>query len=145
MSGYPTLSPRVIGQAEKTLNAILFRLLADARLTEHQWIILTLAATGETADYAPFVRQVAHQVKIGEADARARIDELTQARLLQVPGDGGPVTATEAGQRLHSRIRLSTTEITERLWSDLPAQDLATAGRVLSIITGRANAELEKA
>jgi len=30
----------------------------------------------------------------------------------------------------------------ERLWGDLPAEDLATAGRVLSIVTARANAEL---
>lgn len=145
MSGYPTLTPRVIGQAEKTLNAILDRLLADAGLTEHQWIILTLAATGETAGYERFALQVAHKVKIGEADARARIDELADAQLLQAPGDGTPVTATEAGRRVHSRIRLSTTEITQRLWSDLPAQDLATAGRVLSILTDRANAELERA
>jgi hypothetical protein len=28
------------------------------------------------------------------------------------------------------------------LWADLPAEDLATAGRILSIVTTRANAEL---
>jgi DNA-binding MarR family transcriptional regulator len=145
MSSYPTLTPRVIGQAEKTLNAILDRLLADSGLTEHQWIILTLAATGETAEYQRFVRQVAHMVKIGETDARARIGELTEARLLQAPGDGTAVTATESGLQLHTRIRAAVTEITQRLWSDLPAEDLATAGRVLSIITERANAELANA
>jgi hypothetical protein len=36
------------------------------------------------------------------------------------------------------------TGITQRLWSGLPAEDLATAGRVLSIITERANAELAR-
>ena len=34
MSTYPTLSPRVIGQAEKTMNAILDRQLAGTGLTE---------------------------------------------------------------------------------------------------------------
>jgi hypothetical protein len=33
MSSSTTLSPRIIGQAEKTLNAILFRLLAGPGLT----------------------------------------------------------------------------------------------------------------
>jgi hypothetical protein len=33
-------------------------------------------------------------------------------------------------------------QITRRLWGDLPAGDLATAGRVLAIITERANAQL---
>jgi len=30
------------------------------------------------------------------------------------------------------------------VWDDLPEQDLATAGRVLTIITERANAELAR-
>jgi hypothetical protein len=47
---YPTLSTRVIGQAEKTLGAILGRQLAGTGLTEPQWVILTLAVTsGGTA------------------------------------------------------------------------------------------------
>jgi len=34
------------------------------------------------------------------------------------------------------------TKITERMWGDLPAADLVTAGRVLSVVLARANAEL---
>ena len=49
---------------------------------------------------------------------------------------------TDAGQQLFGRIRGAVTEITGRLWGDLPAEDLATAGRVLSIVTERASAEL---
>ncbi|MDQ6806148.1 MAG: hypothetical protein M3065_14585 [Actinomycetota bacterium] len=50
---------------------------------------------------------------------------------------------TDEGQRLHGRIRAATTETTERPWVDLPAEDLATAGRVLSTVLSRGNAELE--
>ena len=39
---------------------------------------------------------------------------------------------TEAGTRLHARIRGAVTEITERLWGDLPAGDLETTGRTLA-------------
>ena len=110
MSTYPTLSPRVIGQAEKTLNVILARQLAGTGLTEPQWVILTLAVTsGGTAGHEAFTHTVAGALKISETEARALIGDLVTA---------------------------------QRLWGDLPAEDLATAGRVLAIITDRANAEL---
>jgi hypothetical protein len=44
--------------------------------------------------------------------------------------------------RLSRRISAAIAQITQRLWGDLPAEDLATAGRVLAIITERANAKL---
>jgi hypothetical protein len=72
MSTDPTFSPRVIGQAEKTLNAILGRQLAGTGLTEPQWVILTLAVTsGETAGCEQVTRIVAGALKISETQARA--------------------------------------------------------------------------
>lgn len=53
-----------------------------------------------------------------------------------------PVRLTAQGTQVFGQIRGAVTEITERLWRDLPASDLATADRVLSIITERASAEL---
>jgi hypothetical protein len=55
------------------------------------------------------------------------------------------VTATGAAHQLHSRIGAAITQITQRLWGDLPADNLATAGRVLAIITERANAQPARA
>jgi hypothetical protein len=145
MSTYPSLSTRVIGQAEKTLNAILDRELAGTGLTESQWVILTLAViSGGTVERDQFARQVAGALKIGEAEAQARIDEMVAAQQLQPSSEGSAVTVTDAARQLHGRIRTVVTDITERLWGDLPAEDLATAGRVLSIITERANAELAR-
>jgi DNA-binding MarR family transcriptional regulator len=141
MTTYPTLSTRVIGQAEKTLGAILNRQLAGTGVTEPQWVILTLLVTdGGTADHDQLTRQVAGALKLSEADAQARIAGLTANGMLRTAA--GAITVTDAGQELHSRVRAAATEITERLWGDLPEQDLATAGRVLAIITERANAEL---
>ena len=145
MSTYPVLSPRVIGQAEKTMNAILDRLLAGTGLTEPQWVILTLAVTGGgPAERDQFTRTVAGALKISETDARDRIGEMAAARQLQITGEPPAVTATGAGLQLHSRISAATTEITQQLWGDLPAGDLVTAGRVLAIITERANAQLAR-
>jgi DNA-binding MarR family transcriptional regulator len=144
MPTYPTLSTQVIGQAEKTLNAILDRQLAGTGLTESQWVTLTLtAASGGTVDRDQLIGRVAGALKVSEAAAQARVTELAAAQLLQPPdGEGAPVKLTDAGQQLHGQIRSAVTQITQRLWGDLPADDLATAGRVLTIVTARANAEL---
>jgi len=146
MSTYPTLTPQVIGQAEKTLNAILDRLLAGPGLTEAQWITLTLTAAGGGAGgRGQLVTQVAHGLKIDEARARAHLDSLADRGLVRDSGDAAPVRLTAAGEQVHGQIRAAATQVTERLWGDLPAADLDTAGRVLSIITDRAGAELADA
>ena len=145
MSAYPTFSTRVIGQAEKTMNAILDRQLAGTGLTEPQWVILTLAVTGGgTAGCDQFTRMVAGALKISETAALAHIADMVTAQQLQVTGEAPAVTPTGAARQLHARILTAIAEITQRLWGDLPAGDLATAGRVLAIITERANAELAR-
>ena len=127
MPAYPTFSTRVIGQAEKTLNAILGRELAGTGLTEPQWVILTLAVTGGgAADRDRFTSMVADALKISEAEAKARVADMVTAQQLNVTGQGSAVTVTGTAQQLHSRIRAAIAEITQQLWGDLPAEDLAT-------------------
>ncbi len=143
MSNQPTLTPRVIGQAEKTMNAILDRLLAGPGLTEAQWITLTLTAGGAgAAGRGQLVAEVAGGLKTDTARAQAHVASLAAAGLVQDPGDDSPVRLTAAGEQVYGQIRAATTQVTQRLWGDLPAEDLATAGRVLTIITERASAEL---
>jgi DNA-binding MarR family transcriptional regulator len=143
----PAFSPQVLGQTEKALNAILARELAGTGLSETQWVTLAMTVTGGgTADADELVARLAGVLKVGDAEARARITELASAQLLHVPGDAAaPVTVTDAGQQLHARIRAAVTEITRRMWGDLPAEDLATAARVLSTVLARADAELAAA
>jgi hypothetical protein len=136
MADYPTLTPRVIGETEKTLNAFLGRLLAGTGVTEPQWVILSVAVTGG-GSITP--HQAAFALKTTEPQAGDQLDQLTAAGYLT---DGNSVT--QRARDLFARVRNATHEITKRLWGDLPAEDLATAGRVLSIITERANAELAR-
>jgi len=146
MSTTPTFSTQLIGQTEKTLNAILDRLLADTGLTEPQWVTLTIAVMGGgTIDLPEFVIRVADALKISEAEARTRIAELAAAQLFEMPDlDASPVRVTDAGRQLHGRIRCVVVEITDRMWGDLPPGDLAAAGRVLTTVLERANAELAR-
>jgi DNA-binding GntR family transcriptional regulator len=82
-------------------------------------------------------------LKIDDSAVRATIAELTASKLLEArPGDGARFALTEAGQARYRQIRTALDGITARLYGDLPAEDLATAGRVLAIVTARADAEL---
>jgi len=147
MSTTPAFSTQLIGQTEKTLNAILDRLLAGTGLTEQQWVTLTLAVmSGGAVDLSAFASRIADGLKISDAEARTRIDELAAARFLEMSdADTSPVRVTDAGAELHARIRTQVVEITGRMWGDLPAEDLAAAGRVLTTVLERANAELGRA
>jgi hypothetical protein len=138
----PTFGTPVLGETEKALNAILRRQLAGTDLTEPLWVTLSiaLAATaGGPADRDELAGRVAAVFHVADAEAQDRLGRLAEAGLLT---DGAEVTVTDAGRQLHGRIRGAVTQITERLWGDLPAEDLATAGRVLSTILTRANEEL---
>jgi DNA-binding MarR family transcriptional regulator len=147
MSTTPTFTPQVIGQTEKALNAILDRLLIGTGVTEPQWVTLTVTvASGGKIDRDELISRMAGYLKVSEAEAQERVAELTAAQLLDAPDEeGSPVQVTDAGRQLHARIRAGATATTQRLWSDLPAEELETTGRVLSTILERANAELASA
>jgi hypothetical protein len=137
----PAFTPAILGQTEKALNAILGRHLAGTGVSEPQWVILSVAIAGDEAvDRGEFAGKVAGVLKVSEADADAQIGELAAARMLDV--SDGEVKPSEAGQELHSRIRVAVTEITQRMWGDLPAEDLAVTARVLGTILARADTEL---
>jgi DNA-binding MarR family transcriptional regulator len=139
----PTFGTQVIGQTEKALNAILDRHLAGTGLTEPQWVTLTLTVlSGGTVDRDQLVGRLTGALKVSDTDAQAHIAELAAAQLLQSHDGEGSVTVTDAGQQLHGEIRSAVGEITQRLWGDLPVEDLTIAARVLSTILARANAEL---
>lgn len=142
MSANPMFDAQLLGQTEKACNAILERLLTGSGLTESQWIALRLTVmSGGAIDRDELVNRLAGALKVGDGEAGVLVQELAAAGLLRVDGDG-TIKLSDAGRGLHGGIRGATTETTERLWGDLPAEDLAVAGRVLSTVLERANAEL---
>ncbi len=131
---------QLIGQTEKTMNAILEQQLAGS-VTEPQWVALVLIAGGAgSAGSDQLTARVAHALKTDQDTATDQIRQLTATGLAHQAGSA--VTLTEAGERLVGRIRARTGQITQRLWGDLPATDLAAASRVLSTVLERAEAEL---
>ena len=139
MQTYPPLSTQVIGQAESALGALLDPLLSRTGTTFHQWLVLTVtAASGGDIDHDQLVARIRGARKIDGAEVEAAIAELDAAGLAE---GTSRVILTAAGLARFAEIRGALEEITARLF-DFPAEDLAAAGRVLAILTERANAEL---
>jgi hypothetical protein len=128
-----TLNGQVIGQAERATRAVLDRLLDRLGTPFEQWVALNLTATSGPLTAA----ELAGRLRIPLAPAAAALAALAADGLLAADG-----TLTAAGRDRHGRITEGLTEITDRLYGDLPAGDLAVAGRVLTLITARASAEL---
>jgi hypothetical protein len=140
----PTLNGQVIGQAEHATRAVLDRLLARTGTTFHHWVALNLIAVNDEAiDRDQLIARMTGALKIDAAAVLTTIGELTASKLLEaLPSEGSHIRLTGAGKARHRLIRTAIDELTARLYGDLPADDLATAGRVLTVITARANAEL---
>ncbi|MGA5360375.1 MarR family transcriptional regulator [Streptomyces purpurascens] len=138
----PLVGPRVIALAHYAGRAILENVLARHGVTFQQSATLRLAAVAEgPVGREQLVDGVTGALKIDAAEAHGVIDELIAARLLtpdEVPG----VRITGAGRELYDRTSGETAPLTARIYDGIPAQDLAVAGRVLSLITERADAEL---
>ncbi|MFD0022989.1 hypothetical protein [Streptomyces sp. NPDC058382] len=140
----PAVNGQVIGQAHYATRAVLEHLLVATGTTFHQCVALNATAdAGGTVERRRLADRLAATLKIESSSAESTLSELVTAGLLaELPGDEPRVTMTDSGGELQRRTRAGTAAITARLYADLPAEDLATAGRVLTVVTARANAVL---
>jgi DNA-binding MarR family transcriptional regulator len=143
MPAYPTLSTQVIGQAESALGAILGPILTQTQTSFEEWLVLTVTtASGGEIDQDQLAGRISGARKIDPEVVRAAIRSLADAGLVA----GSPqLHLTEAGKERFQQIRGRIDTVNAQLFGDLPAEDLETAGRVLSIVTARASAVLSQA
>jgi DNA-binding MarR family transcriptional regulator len=143
MSDTPTLTGQDIGQAERATRALLDRVLAEVQTTFHQSVVLNLTANAAAPpEVEGMATRLAQGLKIDRSTARRAIDELVAGGLVSRSGDPASLTLTSEGEARFAAIRRGIDQIAERLYGDLPPEDLATTHRILAIVTERANAEL---
>jgi DNA-binding MarR family transcriptional regulator len=144
MSTTPSLNGQLIGQAEHATRALLERLLSRSGTTFHQWVAINLTAiNGDSIERDQLSDRMTDALKIDDSAVLATVDELSAAGLLEaVPSDAPRIGLTSAGRARYRDIRTAIDEVSPRLYGDLDADDLATAGRMLATVTARANAEL---
>src|SRR5262249_5875470 len=135
------LNGAVLAGAERATRAVLDRLLAKAGTSFHDYIAMTVTVTqGGTIDRNGLVQRMVSALKEDELTVRAAIGAAEFGGVLRA--DGTDEALTDEGRALYARLSETLKEVTSRLYADLPAEDLAVAGRVLTVLTERANAEL---
>lgn len=137
----PTLNSRVIALAHYAARGVLENVLARHGVTFQQSVTLRLAVVSDgPLDREHLVGEVVDALKIDKADAHAGVDGLVGGGLLTA--ESTLLTVTDAGRELYRTTSAETAPFSARIYAGIPAEDLAVAGRVLSLITERANTEL---
>jgi DNA-binding MarR family transcriptional regulator len=137
----PVADSRALGLAHYAARGILEHVLARHGVTFQQQIALRAAVTAGTPQTVDdLVTQVRDSLKADPVAVRATLDELLAEQLLVA--DGAHLRPSEAGRELLAAVGAETAPITARIWGGIPAEDLAAAGRVLALVTERADAEL---
>ncbi|MFE7169284.1 MarR family transcriptional regulator [Streptomyces sp. NPDC057616] len=137
----PPADARALGLAHYAARAALESVLGRHGVTFAQQITLRLVAVAE----APFERQalvdqVVGSLKADTADVQEVVEQLLAKGFLAA--EASQVRITEAGQEFYGAVTGETAQISARVWGGIPAEDLAATGRVLALVTERANAEL---
>ncbi|MEU5642435.1 MarR family transcriptional regulator [Streptomyces milbemycinicus] len=143
----PMVNGRVIALAHYAGRALVEGVLARHGATFHQSVTLVaVVLAGESIGRDELVADVTASLKTDESVVRGVIEELTAAKLLEEdPAEVSRMRLTDAGRELYESTSAETAEISARLYAGIPADDLAAAGRVLALVTERANAELVSA
>ena len=127
--------PQLIGETEKTLNALLLRHLDGTGLTEPQWVTLRLSDQLDgTVDTDGLVAAVADRAHFPDADRLS-----TSSPVAGCSSDGRP---TAAGRELLTAVQAAVATDMASLFGDLATDDVAAATRVLNEVVGRARVAL---
>lgn len=137
----PVANARDLALAHYAARGVLEHVLARHGITFQQQVALRAAVTADTPQTPDdLVAQIQNSLKADPADVRATVDELLAKRLLDA--EGPHLRPTDAGRELMAAVGAETAPVSARIWGGIPAADLTAAGRVLALVTERANAEL---
>ncbi|WP_282703842.1 MarR family transcriptional regulator [Streptomyces sp. CC219B] len=137
----PSADARALGLAHYAARGVLETVLARYGTTFQQMIALRAVATAETpVERGEVVGYVIDSLKAEAAEADAVVEELLAGGL--IAAEASRLRVTDSGRELFARTGAEQKEISARIWGGIPAEDLAAAGRVLSLVTERANREL---
>jgi hypothetical protein len=129
--------PQLIGETEKTLNALLLRHLDGTGLTEPQWVTLRLSDQFDgTVDTDGLVAVVGDRAHFPDADRL--VGALTGRGLLS---EGRP---TVAGREVLTSVQAAVATDTAAVFGDLAPDDVAATTRVLNEVVGRTRVALER-
>ncbi|MFE4991535.1 MarR family transcriptional regulator [Streptomyces mirabilis] len=137
----PPVGGQVVGLAHYASRAALEAALARIGSSFNQSVALrAVSDQGGTVERDRLMERLTGTLKIEESVAQETVTEMTALKLLTETDTS--LVLTEHGREVFEEIRTAGNEIAARLYAGIPAEDLATVGRVLTLVTERANAEL---
>ncbi|MEU0096165.1 hypothetical protein [Kribbella sp. NPDC006257] len=126
-----TFGPQLIGQTEKTLQALLSRALDDTGLDERLWVTLRLAGQ---PDGSALRERVADLAKFADADQL-----VTTLEERELVADDAP---TEEGRAVLEQVLAKSAALSGPIWDDI--EDADAAGRALNELLRRARAAVAR-
>jgi hypothetical protein len=139
----PILTARTIGETENTLRAVLGKVLSGTGLDYRRWVALTVASRAASPlPERELVERLKGALKIDDLTTTKVLDDLRSDDILGEQRD--EVSTTPRGASLYQRLSDEVGRVTQQLWANLDADDLAAAYRVHSTIIERANELLAK-
>jgi hypothetical protein len=124
-----TFGPQLIGQTEKTLQALLRRALAGTGLDERLWVALRLA---DQPDGMPLRDRLADRARFEDAD-----ELVTTLEERQLVADDIP---TDYGRTVLQSVLAKSAALSGPIWEGIPEAD--AAARAMNEVLTRARAAL---
>ena len=144
MTPTPTFTGQDIGLAHYATRALLEASLAESGTSFVDWLVINIVATdGPAVTRDHIVARITDGLKVDASAASEALDGVLATGLVTAStDDASRVDLTPAGEDLVRRVRAAIDRITEVVYGGRPADDLATAHRVLVTVRERANAAL---
>jgi hypothetical protein len=137
----PAMDSRLIGVAHYAARAVLEKVLSRHQVTFQEMVTLRPVAVADgPVEHDRLVGRTAAALKADEAEVREVVGRLIAKGLLAA--EGPRLRITDAGRTFYAGAGAETAEISARIYTGIPAEDLAAAARVLTTVTERADAEL---
>ena len=150
MTTTPALT-RSVGRAERTMRALLERLLDEADLSFSEWTVLVFVDAAGPLTFDELVRRQVDGRVAPEPEARVAVDNLLSRGLLAPAegtrgagrdGENRRLAPTPDGEAVYRPARQAVDRITDELFGNLPRADLDATHRTLAEVARRANARL---
>lgn len=138
---HPIPLTRFIGEAERTLQAVLQRQLERAGLSFAEWVALTILAGAGSLPRSGLIGAIGSARVVAAGVEGALVESMIQKGLVRT---GAELSLAEHGLAVFQPLRSAVREITATLVHDVHSQDLETARRVLETVTKRAAQLLER-
>lgn len=139
MTASPPIT-RFIGEAERTLQALLQRQLQKAGISFPEWVALTILSGGQLPT-EELAQAIAGARVVAPGSEMTLVNDLIGKELV---ARGQNLSITQRGLDVFQPLRDSVRGVTSRLVADVSSDDLAVTRRVLETLTSRAVELLRK-